>query len=372
VGALSGLRIADFSRVLAGPYATMLLGDMGAEVIKVERPELGDDTRSWGPPFDPANRATYFQSVNRNKRGLTADLSTAAGREKALALIATCDVLVENFSVGTMEKFGLGYETLSAKYPELIYCSISGFGSSDAARQLPGYDLLVQALSGLMSVTGPDADHPSKVGVALVDVVAGLHAALGIVTALNHRNGSGTGQKIEINLLSSALSAMVNQSGAYAGAGVIPEAMGNAHPSIAPYEVYKVKDSQIVIAVGNDTQFVKFCSVLEVDLANDEKFKSNINRVVHRAELNALISPILAVRTGSYWVGECRKAGVPAGRINNIEEAAKFAEELGLVPIVTIADPRDATSSRTIANPINFSVTPVEYRLGPPALGIDD
>lgn len=372
MGALTGVRIADFSRVLAGPYATMLLGDMGAEVIKVERPEVGDDTRSWGPPFDSDHRATYFQSVNRNKRGITADLSTDVGRARALDLIATCDVLVENFAVGTMEKFGLGYEALSAEYPGLIYCSISGFGSSDAARELPGYDLLVQALSGLMSITGPDADHPSKVGVALIDVVAGLHAALGIVTALHHRNESGEGQKIEINLLSSALSAMVNQSGAYAGAGVIPMAMGNAHPSIAPYEVYKSKDSQIVIAVGNDVQFEKFCSVLGIDLDSQKKFKTNVERVVHRVELNSLIAPILVSKAGIYWIDECTKVGVPAGLINNIEEAVKLAEKLGLAPIVTIVDPRDSTSSRTIANPINFSATPVEYRLGPPALGIDD
>jgi len=372
VGALTGLRIADFSRVLAGPYATMLLGDMGAEVIKVERPEVGDDTRSWGPPFDSDHRATYFQSVNRNKRGITADLSTVAGRARALELISTCDVVVENFSVGTMEKFGLGYETLSAKYPGLIYCSISGFGTSVAARELPGYDLLVQALSGLMSMTGPDADHPSKVGVALVDVAAGLHTALGIVAALYHRKESGVGQKIEINLLSSALSAMVNQSGAYAGAGVIPTAMGNAHPSIAPYEVYQAKDAQIVVAVGNDGQFIKFASVLGIDLASNQKFESNVARVIHRLELNALIAPILVSKDGAYWTTECTKVGVPAGLINNVEAAVKLAQELGLSPVVTITDARDATTSRTIANPINFSGTPVEYRLGPPALGIDN
>ena len=350
----------------------MLLGDMGAEVIKVERPELGDDTRSWGPPFDSDHRATYFQSVNRNKRGITADLSTEVGRAKALDLIATCDVLVENFSVGTMEKFGLGYETLSAQYPALIYCSISGFGTSDAARELPGYDLLVQALSGLMSITGSDADHPSKVGVALVDVTAGLHTALGIVAALYHRKESGVGQKIEINLLSSALSAMVNQSGAYAGASVIPTAMGNAHPSIAPYEVYRASDTQIVIAVGNDGQFVKFCTVLGIDLAGDEKFHSNAERVIYRTELNALIAPILASKDGAYWIAKCTEVGVPAGLINNVEAAVNLAEKLGLSPVVTITDPRDATISKTIANPINFSATPVEYRLGPPALGIDN
>jgi crotonobetainyl-CoA:carnitine CoA-transferase CaiB-like acyl-CoA transferase len=372
VGAFTGLRIADFSRVLAGPYATMLLGDMGAEVIKVERPKVGDDTRSWGPPFDSGHRATYFQSVNRNKKGITIDLSTEVGRERALELISTCDVVVENFSVGTMEKFGLGYETLSPKYPGLIYCSISGFGSSESARQLPGYDLLVQALSGLMSITGPDADHPTKVGVALIDVTAGLHTALGIVAALYHRKENGLGQKIEINLLSSALSGMVNQSGAFVGAAVVPTAMGNAHPSIAPYEVYKAKDVQIVIAVGNDAQFLKFCVVLGIDLASDQRFGSNVQRVLHRAELNALIAPVLAAKDGAYWVAECTQVGVPAGPINDVEAAVALAEQLGLAPIVTITDPRDQSTSRTIANPINFSTTPVEYHLGPPALGIDN
>lgn len=372
MGALSGVKIADFSRVLAGPYATMLLGDMGAQVIKVERPGLGDDTRSWGPPFDSEGRATYFQSVNRNKEGITADLSTEEGRKKALDLIATCDVLVENFAVGTMEKFGLGYEDLSKQFPQLIYCSISGFGTSDEAKTLPGYDLLVQAMSGLMSITGTDSDHPSKVGVALVDVLAGLHSSLGIVAALYHRQESGKGQKIEINLLSSALSGMVNQSGALAGAGVIPTAMGNAHPSIAPYEVYPTQDKQIVIAVGNDGQFAKFCAVLGTELHTDPRFTTNPDRVKNRTELNALLFLLLATRSAQELVQAFTDVGVPAGTINNIAEAVELAEKLGLHPFVTITDERDGTVSKTIANPITFSETPVEYRLGPPSLGIDD
>lgn len=372
MGALRDVKIADFSRVLAGPYATMLLGDMGAQVIKVERPGLGDDTRSWGPPFDSEGRATYFQSVNRNKEGITADLASDAGKRKALELIATCDVLVENFAVGTMEKFGLGYEELHKKFPRLIYCSISGFGTSDEAKALPGYDLLVQGMSGLMSITGSDSDHPTKVGVALVDVLAGLHSSLGIVAALYRRHESGRGQKIEINLLSSALSGMVNQSGAFAGAGVIPTAMGNAHPSIAPYEVYPTQDKQIVIAVGNDGQFAKFCAVLGTDLHNDARFATNPNRVAHRSELNALLHPIFATKKVGEWVDAFTKVGVPAGAINNIQEAVDLAEKLGLKPVVTIEDSRDKTRSRTIANPIVLSETPVEYRLGPPSLGADD
>ena len=372
MSALSGIKIADFSRVLAGPYATMLLGDMGAEVIKIERPGVGDDTRTWGPPFDASGAATYYQSVNRNKKGITADLTSAAGRAAALELIASCDVLVENFAVGTMEKFGLGYAELSSKFPHLIYCSISGFGSSDEAKALPGYDLLVQGMSGLMSITGPDSQHPTKVGVALVDVVAGLHASLGIVSALHHRTVSGTGQKVEINLLSSALSAMVNQSGAYAGAGVIPTAMGNAHPSISPYESYAAKDKQIVIAVGNDGQFAKFCAALGVDCAFDARFATNPQRVANRAQLNSLLAPVLASKSADEWATILTAAGVPAGAINNMESAIALATRLGLHPIVEITDPRDGSTSKTIANPITFSATPVAYHLGPPRLGVDD
>lgn len=372
MGALRGVRIADFSRVLAGPYATMLLGDMGAHVIKIERPGLGDDTRSWGPPFDSAGRATYFQSVNRNKEGVTADLSTDEGRSKALEIISESDVLVENFGFGAMEKFGLGYEQLKEEFPHLIYCSISGFGGSEEGKSLPGYDLLVQAMSGLMSITGPDSDHPTKVGVALVDVVAGLHTALGITAALVYRDENGHGQKVEINLLSSILSGMVNQTGAFAGAGVIPKSMGNAHPSISPYEAYKTKDKQIVIAVGNDGQFAKLCAVMGASFATDLKFSTNPSRVKNRIELNDLMTAILVTKSADEWVAALNKVGVPAGPINNIEQAIQLAERLELDPIVTIKDSRAGTTSKTIANPIKFSETPVIYRYGPPSLGVDN
>jgi crotonobetainyl-CoA:carnitine CoA-transferase CaiB-like acyl-CoA transferase len=372
VSALRGVKIADFSRVLAGPYATMLLGDMGAHVIKIERPGLGDDTRSWGPPYDGEGRATYFQSVNRSKEGITADLSTDIGRAKALTIISESDVLVENFGVGVMEKFGLGYQQIREEFPYLIYCSISGFGSSDEGSKLPGYDLVVQAMSGLMSITGPNTDHPTKVGVALVDVVAGLHTALGITAALVSRRESGRGQKVEINLLSSILSGMVNQSGAFAGAGVIAKSMGNAHPSISPYESYKTKDKQIIIAVGNDGQFAKLCSVLGAAFATDPRFSTNPERVKNREELGELMTAILVTKSADQWVGALNKVGVPAGPINNIEQAIALAERLKLDPIITIKDSRDGTTSKTIANPIKFSETPVIYRYGPPSLGMDD
>ena len=372
MGALRGVRIADFSRVLAGPYATMLLGDMGAHIIKIERPGIGDDTRSWGPPYDDEGRATYFQSINRNKEGVTADLSTAVGRAKALTIISESDVLVENFGVGVMEKFGLGYEQIREEFPSLIYCSITGFGSSEEGKKLPGYDLLVQAMSGLMSITGPDSDHPTKVGVALVDVIAGLHTALGVTGALVSRAENGHGQKVEINLLSSILSGMVNQSGAFAGAGVIPKSMGNAHPSISPYEAYQTKDKQIVIAVGNDGQFAKLCGVLGAPFASNPKFATNSDRVKNRVELGEVMTLILVTKDADEWVATLKKVGVPAGPINNIEQGVAMAESLGLKPIITIKDSRDGSTSKTIANPITFSETPVSYRYGPPSLGMDD
>jgi crotonobetainyl-CoA:carnitine CoA-transferase CaiB-like acyl-CoA transferase len=372
VGALRSVRIADFSRVLAGPYATMLLGDMGAHVIKIERPGLGDDTRTWGPPYDAEGRATYFQSVNRNKEGVTADLATVAGRAKALTIISESDVLVENFGVGVMEKFGLGYEQIREEFPYLIYCSISGFGSSEEGRKLPGYDLLVQAMSGLMSITGSDSDHPTKVGVALVDVVAGLHTALGIAAALVYRGENGHGQKVEINLLSSILSGMVNQTGAFSGAGVIPQSMGNAHPSISPYEAYQTKDKQIVIAVGNDGQFAKLCAVLNATFNTNPKFLTNSDRVENRGELGELMTSILMTKGADEWVVAFNNIGVPAGPINNIEQGIQLAESLGLKPTIMIKDSRDGSTSKTIANPITFSETPVIYRYGPPTLGMDD
>ncbi|MCX6453836.1 MAG: CoA transferase [Actinobacteria bacterium] len=364
MGALSDLVIADFSRVLAGPYATMMLADFGAEVIKVERLGTGDDTRTWGPPFAADGTSTYFQSINRNKNSVTADLTTDAGIAIAHKIISRSSVVVENFAPGTMEKFGLGYEELSRENPGLIYVAITGFGSGAKARELPGYDLLVQGMSGLMSITGEDSDHPTKVGVALIDVIAGLHAALAITTALHHRAKSGQGQKIEVNLMSSALSAMVNQSTAFIGAGVVPNAMGNAHPSIAPYESFKASDGHLIIAVGNDKQFALLLEVL--NLRPDPRFATNTERVKNRKELHELISQALSTKTVKQWSAQLMAVGVPAGPILTIEGAIETATNLGLQPVIDVA------GSKTIANPIIFSKTPVEYRKAPPSLGQDD
>lgn len=273
-GALSGIVVADFGRVLAGPYMTMLLADLGADVIKIERPGSGDDTRAWGPPF-AGGEATYFLGVNRNKRSVTLDLTDPGDLAAARAIVDRADVLVENFRPGTMEKLGLGYEDVRAGNPGLVYCSVTGFGTGEGAR-LPGYDLLVQAMGGLMSVTGEPDGEGTKAGVALVDVITGLHAGLGVLAALRHRERTGEGQRVEVSLLSSLLSALTNQAAAHLGAGVVPRAMGNRHPSIAPYEVFEAADRPMVLAVGNDRQFRALCERLGLPgLAGDARFATN-------------------------------------------------------------------------------------------------
>ncbi|MEV0182654.1 CoA transferase [Streptomyces sp. NPDC050625] len=369
-GALDGLRIADFSRVLAGPYATMLLGDLGADVVKVERPGTGDETRAWHPPADHDGTSTYFLSVNRNKRSVVLDLATEAGREQARALVAECDVVVENFRPGTMERLGLGHEELQARHPELIYCSISGFGSG-AGAAIPGYDLLVQAVGGLMSVTGSADGEPTKAGVALVDVITGLHASLGILAALRHRDATGQGQRVEVNLLSSLLSAMVNQASAFAVAGVVPGRMGNAHPSIAPYETFPTADRPIALAVGNDRQFAALAEVVgDPRLALDDRFRANADRVAHRGELRDILAERLSAAGADHWSAVLLSAGVPAGPVNNLDDAFAFAHKLGLPGIVDIpADGEESRPSRQVAHPIALSGTPAQYRLPPPALG---
>lgn len=359
-GALSGLRVLDLSRVLAGPYATMLLGDLGADVIKVERPGTGDDTRSWGPPFGPDGQATYFAAVNRNKRSLWLDLGRDAGQAQVRELAGSADVLVENFRPGTLASMGLGYQDLAAVNPGLVYASISGFGSGPGAR-LPGYDLLVQAMGGLMSITGPDPEHPTKVGVALVDIVTGLHAALGILAALRERGTSGRGQQVSVNLLSSGLSALANQAQAVVGAGAVPTAMGNAHPSIAPYQTYATADGVLTLAVGNDRIFQRLCAVLgDPELARDPRFATNPLRVGNRDDLNEILGRLLASQPAAAWAEALMAAGVPAGPVNDVAAALDLAGELGLDPVVS------TDGVATLANPISLSRTPASYRLPPP------
>jgi crotonobetainyl-CoA:carnitine CoA-transferase CaiB-like acyl-CoA transferase len=366
--ALDGLRVLDFSRVLAGPLSTMVLADLGATVVKVERPDGGDDTRAWGPPYDAAGQATYFQSVNRNKDGLVLDLRAEAGVERARALAAESDVVVENFRPGVMDRLGLGYEQLAAANPGLVYCSITGFGAG-AGAALPGYDLLVQALGGLMSVTGQPDGEPQKVGVALVDVVAGLFATVGILAALRHRDRTGEGQRVEVDLLSSLLAALVNQASAYTSGGTVAGRMGNRHPSIAPYELLAAADGELVVAVGTDRQFAALCAVLGApELATDARFATNPDRVANREALRAALEERLRTRDADAWVAELSPAGVPAGRVNDLAGAFALAEQLGLDPIVELPRP-DGPPVRLPRNPIRLSRTPATYRSAPPELG---
>jgi crotonobetainyl-CoA:carnitine CoA-transferase CaiB-like acyl-CoA transferase len=368
-GALDGIIVADFSRVLAGPYATMLLADLGATVVKVERPGSGDDTRAWGPPFATDGQSTYFQSVNRNKASIALDLGAADDRRIAHALAARADVLVENHKPGALTRFGLDYAQVRAVNPAVVYCSISGFGSG-AGAELPGYDLLVQAMGGLMSITG--TDEPTKAGVAVVDVLTGLHAAVGILAALHHRDRTGEGQRIEATLLTSLQSSLVNQASAYVGAGAVPGFMGNAHPSIAPYEVFAAADRTMIIAVGNDSQFARLADVLgQPGLAADPRFATNAARVENREQLKVTLETALAARSADDWQESITAAGVPCGPINDIAQGFALAERLGLHPVVELDDPRRDGLQSQVANPLSYSATPVAYRSAPPLVDED-
>jgi len=359
-GALEGVRVADFSRVLAGPIATMILGDLGADVVKVERPGTGDDTRAWGPPWAADGVASYYLGLNRNKRSIALDLKDPDDLVTARALALGCDVVVDNFRPGVMAAAGLDHATLSAERPDLVSCRIAGLGRGDVA----GYDFLAQAVGGLMSITGEPDGEPHKVGVALVDVMAGLHAAIGILAALRHRDRTGEGQLVEVDLLSTTLFALANQASNWLTAGIVPGRMGNQHPSIAPYELLDASDGPFVIAVGNDGQFRTFCEVLGMPaLADDERFSTNAARVLHRDEMLAALAPTLSGAAAAFWVVRLDAAGIPCGMVHTIDEAFDYAKRLGLDPVATVG------GVDTVAVPLHFSHTPATYRLAPPALG---
>jgi crotonobetainyl-CoA:carnitine CoA-transferase CaiB-like acyl-CoA transferase len=362
--ALAGLEVLDFSRVLAGPLATMVLGDLGATVTKIEAP-AGDDTRQWGPPYDEAGDATYFQAVNRNKQSLVLDLKDPDDLARAKQLAAEADVMVENFRPGVTARFDLDYATLRERNPRLIYCSITGFGAGKGAA-LAGYDLLVQALGGLMSITGTPEGEPQKVGVALVDVLAGLFATIGILAALEYRGRSREGQFVEVDLLSSLLAGLVNQASAYTVAGTVPQRMGNAHPSITPYEPLRCADRELVVAVGNDRQFGALCDVVGAPhLASDARFVTNGVRVSNRGALRDALEERLAARPAGEWVDRLTDAGVPAGVVNDIAGAFELARTLELSPVVSI-EREDGTTIELVRNPIRLSATPPTYRSPPP------
>jgi crotonobetainyl-CoA:carnitine CoA-transferase CaiB-like acyl-CoA transferase len=359
-GPLSGLLVADFSRILAGPYASMLLADLGAEVVKVESPG-GDDTRTWMPPVRDGE-ATYYLSVNRNKRSVALDLKDEHDAGLARELASRADIVLENFRTGGLARFGLDYEAVAATNPGVVYASITGFGTGGGAA-LPGYDLIVQAIAGLMSLTGAADGPPYRAGISVFDVMSGLHATIGVLAALHSRQSTGRGQHVEVNLLSSALSGLVNHSGAVVAAGVTPTRMGNSHPSLFPYDLMPTADGELIITAGNDRQFRKLCEVLGApELAEDPRFVLNKDRTANRDELRPLLEERLRTRTKDEWFRDIIAAGVPCGPINTVNDGVAFATELGLDPVV---EPGGVPSIR---NPITFSETPARYELPPPGL----
>lgn len=361
---LDGLVVADFSRVLAGPLATMMLADLGAQVIKVERPGTGDDTRQWGPPWTE-NSSAYFESVNRSKSSMALDLNDPADHAAAVELALRADVLVENFQAGKLDALGLGYAELSARNPRLIYCSITGFGSG-AGADLPGYDFVVQAVGGLMSVTGEADGDPMKTGVALVDVLTGKDAVIAILAAVTERNRSGVGQQVEVNLLSSLLGSLVNQAAATLTTGTSPSRLGNKHPSIAPYQALHCEDGLLVVACGNDAQFRSLATALRVpSLAVDERFATNPARVANRDLLTEALEDVLRTGSVARWVTELTAAGVPVGPVADIAGGIERARQLGLDPTIDVG----AGHPAQIRHPITWSRSSLRPPSPPPDLG---
>ena len=364
-GPLEGLLVADFSRILAGPYASMLLGDLGAEVVKVESP-AGDDTRTWQPPVR-GTESTYFLGVNRNKRSVVLDLKDADDVLLARELAARADIVLENFKPGGLAKFGLDYAAVAAANPRVVYASISGFGTGGGAA-LPGYDLIVQAMSGLMSLTGDADGSPYRAGISVFDVMSGLHATIGILAALESRHRTGQGQHVEVNLLSAALSSMVNQTSAYVAGGVVPHRMGNAHPSLFPYEPLPTADGDLIVTAGNDGQFARLCGALGLpELVEDPRFAHNQDRTARREELRPLLVDRLTTRTRAEWFADLTAAGVACGPINTVAEGVAFADSLGLGPVVEVGDGEAMVPS--VRNPVTYSATPARYDRPPPGLG---
>ena len=378
-GPLSHIRVLDLSRVLAGPWAAQNLADLGAEVIKVEKPGAGDDTRGWGPPFlkDPQGKDTaesaYFQSVNRNKKSLTLDISKPEGQAIARDLASKCQVLIENYKVGTLKRYGLDYESLKKDNPGLIYCSVTGFGQDGPYAPRPGYDFIFQGMGGLMSITGerdgqPGAG-PQKVGIAITDVLTGMYASVAILAAVTHRERTGEGQYIDMALLDTIVAFNANQILSYFCSGKVPMRWGNAHPQVVPYEVFATGDGHIILAVGNDSQFASFCQVAGCpELAQESRFKTMSQRIVHRAELIPLIADVMRTRTKAEWIETLEAANVPCGPINNMKEVFEDPQVKHRELRVEIPNALGGVTP-VVRSPLRLSATPVEYKFAPPLLG---
>lgn len=385
-GALAGIKVLDLSRVLAGPWATQMLADLGADVIKVERPVAGDDTRHWGPPFlkdDAGNdtrEASYFTACNRNKRSITVDMAHPEGQALLRQMAAEADVVVENFKVGGLKQYGLDYDSLKALNPKLIYCSITGFGQDGPYAERAGYDLMVQAMCGLMSITGHADEQPGggplKVGVAVIDVFTGLYASNAILAAINARDnartGTGEGQYIDMALLDVGMAVLANQAAGYLATGQAPGRAGNIHPSLAPYQDFKTSDGNVLLAIGNDGQFARFCAAVhQPEWAQDARFATNTGRVQNRTALLALLEPLMQTRGTQEWIALLEDKAVPCGPINTVAQA--FADPQVRHRGIAQSLPRQAGDGighvATVANPMRLSATPVTYRSAPPTLG---
>ena len=392
-GPLAGIRILDLSRILAGPFCTQLMGDYGADVIKVERPGQGDDTRAWGPPYvmdrdsEPTNESAYYLATNRNKRSIAIDVATSEGAATVKRLVRHCDVLIENFKVGGLKKYGLDYASLADDHPSLIYCSISGFGQTGPNAHRPGYDLLAQAFGGIMSLTGEPGGEPIKVGVGIADVVCGLYASTAILAAIRHRDQNGEGQHLDIGLADTQISWLINEGTNYLLSGNPPIRRGNQHPNIVPYQVFETSDGHVVIAVGNDSQFRRLCDLLNekvllkdtsadrtpgdvTSLADDARFSTNAKRVENRNELVEILQVLIGYWTKLDLVTGMDTNGIPGGGINTVPEVFASAQVKARDMKISVPHSRSATGQvNLIGNPVKFSKTPVTYRYGPPLCG---
>jgi crotonobetainyl-CoA:carnitine CoA-transferase CaiB-like acyl-CoA transferase len=367
-GALQGIKILDLSRVLAGPYCTMILGDLGAEVIKVEAPGGSDDTREWGPP-SVGGESAYYLCANRNKRAITLDLKSEEGQEVLKKLIAQSDVMLQNFKTGTLEKWGLGYEQIKQINPQIVQCSITGFGSNGPYKDLPGYDYIIQAMGGLMSITGSEESGPMKVGVAIADITTGLYAVIGILSALHERNLSGEGQSIDLSLFDTQISSLANVASNYLLSGMVPKRLGNQHPNIVPYQTFQTLDGEMVVAVGNDRQFHKLCEVLKIqEVGEDERFSTNPKRLENKDELVPILSNVMYKKTSKEWLDLLSQHGIPCGPINNMKQLFDDPQVKEREMIVDVDHPT-AGSIPLVGSPLKLSRTPIEMRRHPPLTG---
>lgn len=373
--ALAGIRVLDLSRVLAGPWATQMLGDLGADIIKIEKPGAGDDTRGWGPPWlaDGEGRETresaYFLAANRNKRSVTIDMAKPEGQALIRRLAQTSDVLVENFKVGGLKRYGLDHDSLAALNPRLVYCSITGFGQDGPEAGRAGYDFMIQGMSGLMSVTGSPESEPQKIGVALVDVLTGLHAAIAVLAALQQRQRTGRGQYVDLALFDVAMASLANQALNFLVGGTAPRRLGNAHPNIVPYQAFETADGHLILAVGNDAQFARFCRIADLpEVAGDARFLANAGRVAHREVLIPLVAAALKRQTTGEWLAMLDTAGIPAGPINTIAQA--FAEPQALARGLALSLPHVLGGvAPGVRSPLRLSDSPLDAPLAPPTLG---